>query len=151
MKEIYCDNAATSFPKPPEVLRAIEEYTKNLGASAGRGAYPRALAAGEELGISFDLKNIADEEIKQTITRNIKSVDGDFRQAKIFKKWDKFFTSNIIKQFTVAKFRISCSSGTYVRSLANELGKIVGTGAIALEILRTKVGNYTLDKSFRGL
>lgn len=47
MQEIYCDNAATSYPKPPEVLKAIENYTKNIGASAGRGAYPRALAAGE--------------------------------------------------------------------------------------------------------
>ncbi|MFH1259199.1 MAG: aminotransferase class V-fold PLP-dependent enzyme [Elusimicrobiota bacterium] len=47
MKEIYFDNAATSFPKPPEVLAAINDYSLNLGASAGRGAYPRALATGK--------------------------------------------------------------------------------------------------------
>lgn len=44
LHEIYCDNAATSFPKPPGVLQAIIDYTNKLGASAGRGAYPRALA-----------------------------------------------------------------------------------------------------------
>lgn len=41
--EYYCDNAATSFPKAPGVLEALVHYTKHLGASAGRGAYPRAL------------------------------------------------------------------------------------------------------------
>lgn len=47
MTEIYFDNAATSFPKPKEVLKTICDYSRNLGASAGRGAYPRALATGK--------------------------------------------------------------------------------------------------------
>ena len=43
--EIYFDNAATSFPKPPSVERAMIDYLRNIGASAGRGAYPRAMAS----------------------------------------------------------------------------------------------------------
>ncbi|MCH2145794.1 MAG: aminotransferase class V-fold PLP-dependent enzyme [Phycisphaerales bacterium] len=35
----YFDNAATSFPKPPEVMQAMSEYAHELGASPGRGAY----------------------------------------------------------------------------------------------------------------
>ncbi len=46
---IYLDNAATSFPKPPEVLEAVVEYHTRIGASAGRGAYREALRAGEIL------------------------------------------------------------------------------------------------------
>ncbi|MFO0972569.1 MAG: aminotransferase class V-fold PLP-dependent enzyme [Phycisphaerae bacterium] len=46
---IYADNAATSFPKPPEVLAAMSDYAQRLGASAGRGAYREAVAAGELL------------------------------------------------------------------------------------------------------
>ncbi len=46
---IYCDNAATSFPKPPDVLAAMQHYAETLGASAGRGAYREAIEAGEML------------------------------------------------------------------------------------------------------
>jgi cysteine desulfurase family protein len=41
-KRIYLDHAATSFPKPAEVLEAIHSYTNEIGASAGRGAYREA-------------------------------------------------------------------------------------------------------------
>lgn len=46
---LYADNAATSFPKPPEVLEAVQAYALNIGAAAGRGAYREALQAGEIL------------------------------------------------------------------------------------------------------
>jgi cysteine desulfurase family protein len=37
------DNAATSFPKPREVSEAMTAYMRDIGASAGRGAYREAL------------------------------------------------------------------------------------------------------------
>lgn len=40
------DNAATSFPKPPQVLAAMTHYATELGASPGRGAYAEAREAG---------------------------------------------------------------------------------------------------------
>lgn len=39
------DNEAISYPKPEEVFRAMEKYMRHNGASAGRGAYRRALEA----------------------------------------------------------------------------------------------------------
>jgi cysteine desulfurase / selenocysteine lyase len=42
-REIYFDNAATSFPKPAAVEAGLLHYHRELGASAGRGAYPRAV------------------------------------------------------------------------------------------------------------
>jgi len=38
-RRIYLDNAATSFPKPPEVLEAMTRYATDVGVSPGRGAY----------------------------------------------------------------------------------------------------------------
>ena len=49
MKRRYFDNAATSFPKPPTVMAAMERYARELGASPGRGAYREAREAGELL------------------------------------------------------------------------------------------------------
>jgi cysteine desulfurase family protein len=42
-RRLYMDNAATSFPKPREVLGAMSDYMRDIGASAGRGAYQEAL------------------------------------------------------------------------------------------------------------
>ncbi|SFR11088.1 aminotransferase class V-fold PLP-dependent enzyme [Desulfoscipio geothermicus] len=42
---IYLDNAATSFPKPEAVYRAVDNFLRNIGASSGRGAYRKALQA----------------------------------------------------------------------------------------------------------
>jgi tRNA pseudouridine55 synthase len=39
---------------------------------------------------------------------------------------------------------VYCSSGTYVRSLANDLGKMLGTGAYLVGLRRTKSGRFTL-------
>lgn len=42
---IYLDNAATSYPKPEVVYRAIEDYMRKVGASPGRGTYGKAREA----------------------------------------------------------------------------------------------------------
>lgn len=39
---VYCDNAATSFPKPPGVVEAVAKAVGELGVAAGRGVYLRA-------------------------------------------------------------------------------------------------------------
>lgn len=44
-RRIYLDNAATSFPKPPCVLEAMNRYATENGASPGRGAYAEAREA----------------------------------------------------------------------------------------------------------
>lgn len=46
---IYLDNAATSFPKPPAVLRAVHECMELYGGNPGRGSHRLALRAAEEV------------------------------------------------------------------------------------------------------
>ncbi len=43
---IYLDNAATSFPKPPQVIRVMTEALQQYGANPGRGGHQMALQAG---------------------------------------------------------------------------------------------------------
>jgi tRNA pseudouridine55 synthase len=82
--------------------------------------------------------------IQADIFQQIAAVSGDFRQQAIKESWEVFFKTNNYQTFETATFQLSCSSGTYVRSLAHELGKQLGTGAITLDILRTRVGDYYL-------
>ncbi len=41
-------------------------------------------------------------------------------------------------------FRISCSKGTYIRSIARDLGVLLGCGAHLTELCRTRIGTYFL-------
>src|SRR5438132_7679516 len=48
---------------------------------------------------------------------------------------------------SVAHFVIECSSGTYIRSLAHEMGQKLGGGAHLAEITRTAVGEFSLEQA----
>jgi len=48
---------------------------------------------------------------------------------------------------SIARFVVECGAGTYIRSLANDLGKLHGAGAHLAEIVRTAVGEFTLDQA----
>ena len=43
---IYLDNAATSWPKPPEVLRAVNGVMSRPVGNPGRGGHRASLCAG---------------------------------------------------------------------------------------------------------
>ncbi len=45
------------------------------------------------------------------------------------------------------KFKINCSKGTYIRSLANDFGSAAGVGAYLSQLRRTKIGNYSVDNA----
>ncbi len=46
-------------------------------------------------------------------------------------------------------FRIICSSGTYIRALAQALGKALGCGAYLAKLRRIRVGPYTIDQAVK--
>jgi len=39
-------------------------------------------------------------------------------------------------------FRVVCSTGTYIRSIANDIGRLLGCGAYLQGLRRTKIGNF---------
>ena len=47
----------------------------------------------------------------------------------------------------IARFVIECSSGTYIRSLAHEMGQKMGCGAHLAEITRLAVGEFSLEQA----
>lgn len=50
-------------------------------------------------------------------------------------------------KWPILKIRVSCSTGTYIRSLAHDIGQKLGCGAYLNELRRTKVGKFTLDQA----
>lgn len=58
------------------------------------------------------------------------------------------FKLEIIKiELPVVKVRIACSSGTYIRSIARDLGETLGCGGCLKSLVREQAGLFWLDKS----
>ncbi len=47
----------------------------------------------------------------------------------------------------VIGFRVVCSTGTYIRSLAHDFGKELGSGGYLSSLCRTRIGSFTIDQS----
>jgi tRNA pseudouridine55 synthase len=43
--------------------------------------------------------------------------------------------------------RVICSKGTYIRALARDIGQQLGCGAYLKKLIRTRIGDYTIDEA----
>lgn len=50
-------------------------------------------------------------------------------------------------EWPLLKLKISCSSGTYIRALARDIGRELGCGAYVEKLVRTKIGPYSLRQA----
>lgn len=86
----------------------------------------------------YDIKKIGErfasgKVLRDEVVDRLSLVNGDFRQKEILLNWDEFGLKNKDKEFKVVKLHVSCSSGTYIRRLASDLG------GMCLTIKRTKI------------
>jgi tRNA pseudouridine55 synthase len=92
----------------------------------------------------LEIKQESLEDVVLDIVGNIKKVKGDFRQKETIKLWKKTLEKNEEAKATTIKLLISCSSGTYMRSMANSLGTSLSIPALALRIKRTRIGKFKI-------
>lgn len=111
---------------------------------ANKGELPETMPT-KEVEI-YDIEILEEREISsqvllKEINKKIMKVTGDFRQSEILDLWQKSL-NDLTGKHSIIKLRVSCSSGTYMRSLAHNSGKNLGVPAIAYSIKRTGVGEY---------
>ncbi len=119
--------------------------------------------------IPFDGEKVTKEKIERVLPTFIgrqnqippqysaKNIQGEraykkARKGEVFElpaKEIEIFACNLLEQteedtFT---FQIVCSSGTYIRSVARDLGKALGTEAVMSSLCRTASGKFTLENS----
>lgn len=119
----------------------------------------------EQIGIN-DLTNITEEKIFSAVKNFVgkitqmppmfsavkvggKSLYHLARKGKTVERAPRQVT---VYDFTVTKiqlpevyFEITCSKGTYIRAIADDLGKLLGCGGIISSLRRTKIGDYSVD------
>jgi tRNA pseudouridine55 synthase len=76
------------------------------------------------------------------VTDPRKRLGADFRRGTILPQWDALLM-NRVEPFTVVTIVATVSSGTYMRTVAEEMGARLGTKGLALSIHRTRIGTYT--------
>jgi tRNA pseudouridine55 synthase len=54
---------------------------------------------------------------------------------------------NIGINYPLVEFEVTVSSGTYIRSLVNDLGRKLKTGALTTELRRLRVGSYKIEQA----
>ena len=75
------------------------------------------------------------------LAREGKVVDVPTRQVTIY-------NLNVLDySYPVIRIRAHVSSGTYIRTLAEDIGKTLGIGAYTQELRRTKVGEYSIEQA----
>ncbi|PIR68147.1 hypothetical protein COU49_02215 [Candidatus Nomurabacteria bacterium CG10_big_fil_rev_8_21_14_0_10_35_16] len=91
------------------------------------------------------LKKISNKKLLTNIEKRIKKVEGDFRQKEILKIWNQALNvKHSVFNINIVSFKIKCSSGTYVRGIANSLGNKIDIPALAFSIKRTKIGKWSI-------
>jgi tRNA pseudouridine55 synthase len=156
--------------KPATIKKALNEFrgtvpmeyppfsSKTVGGKPlfewARGGTLSAIVLPQRTVTVYDITlegvyKIGEKDLFNYIEENVDKVQGDFRQEEVLRLWRERLRSEGEREFPCATVKISCSSGTYARSIAHGMGKELGCPALALHILRTKVGEYEMDKAIR--
>lgn len=115
------------------------------GLAMERPAMPRAITSIEAIGRRVeDGAALAEEAARRTAL-----VRGTFRQEAIAARWRERAGELAGHSFELAALRVACSSGTYMRSLAWDLGAAVGAPSLAWRIRRTRAGALRLEDARR--
>ncbi len=77
-----------------------------------------------------------------------------YKDARKGKEIDRPTREIEVKEFVVTSFelpfigfRVVCSKGTYVRSLANDVGAFLGCGGYLKQLTRTRIGEFRLEEA----
>ena len=97
------------------------------------------------MGVNYkDLQNILQSRLMEKEHMNLQK-----EKNVLIKEKEIIINELKILNFSspVIEFYISCSKGTYIRSIARDLGEKLGCGAYLSELRRTKIGSFCVDNA----
>mgnify|MGYP001608922374 CR=1 FL=1 len=90
---------------------------------------------------------ISSKKLLKFIINKINNVNGDFRQSEILDNWNNILRED--EYYLVVDLNVECSSGTYIRAIAQDLGSKINCGALLLSLKRIRVGKFLIRDSMR--
>ena len=153
------------FTKKIEQFQAQEkEYTGIITLGATTPSYDLET----EINQTFDISNITEEQIFEATSLFLGEIEQqppvfsalkkegkrlyEFARAgeaiEVPKRKITIFTFEITKiDLPQVSFRIVCSKGTYIRSIAHDFGKSLNNGGHLSALRRTKIGEFSIEKA----
>lgn len=77
--------------------------------------------------------------------QGVARVSGSFRQDAILQRWSEVAAHDGCRPLAAVQLTVACGGGTYVRSLAHELGRRLRCGGMLAALRRIRVGPWTAD------
>lgn len=154
--------------KIPELQGLIKEYTGTITLGATRPSYDMET----EIDAEFPTDHISPELIEEALNQFRGEIDQYPPVFSALKKDGKRLYEFARKgedvvieprkvevhEFEITnynlphlEFRIVCSKGTYIRSLAHDLGKALESGGFLSALRRTKIGDFNVDNAINPL
>lgn len=158
---IICTGKAT------KLIESFQYQTKEYVATLRLGATTPSHDLETEVDATYPTEHITRELVEQTLTRFVGTisqvppafsackVDGRraYKMARKGQAVELKPKELVIDEIELLDFspeslriRIVCSKGTYIRALARDLGEALGSGAYLTGLVRTRVGDVTLDR-----
>lgn len=159
---IVCTGKFTK--KIPEIQDAPKEYWTEIKIGVQTESYDTEKP---EI-LQTDYSHITEENIHQTLEKFLGEIDQKppvFSALKIdgkraydlarkgeevemkSRKTTILYLNNIEINLPFVSFTVGCSKGTYIRSLAHDIGQELGVGAYLTQLRRTKIGDYTVTEA----
>ena len=155
--------------KKKKDIHQIQDADKTYTGTFFLGATTECYDSEKDVNQTFDISTISQEDILKcaesfigeqeqfppahsAVKINGKRAYELARQGKEVEIKSKKIT---IKSFEISainlpliEFKVICTKGTYIRSLANDFGKKLNNGAYLHSLRRTQIGNYRLEDAF---
>jgi tRNA pseudouridine55 synthase len=142
-----------------EIQSQTKEYTGTITVGATTPSYDLET----EVNATFSTEHITESLIEETTKQFIGEIDQKppvfsaikkdgkrlYEHARAGEAVEIAFRKTTIHEFEITRialpeidFRVQCSKGTYIRSLAFDFGKALNSGAYLSALRRTKIGDY---------
>ena len=159
---IVCTGKFTK--KIPEIQDAPKEYWAEIKIGAQTESYDTEKP---EI-LHQDFSHITENFIKETLEKFVGEIDQKppvFSAIKIdgnraydlaragkdvemkYRKTTIHYIKNVEVNLPLVSFTVGCSKGTYIRSLAHDIGQSLGVGAYLTQLRRTKIGEYSVENA----
>ena len=147
-----------------DIQAQAKEYTGTITVGATTPSYDLET----EVDATFPTEHITSELIQETAKQFLGEIDQKppvfsaikkegkrlYEHARAGEEVEIAFRKTTIYEFEITKinlpeidFRIKCSKGTYIRSLAFDFGKALNSGGYLSSLCRTKIGEFKLENA----
>ena len=161
---IICTGKAT------RQIESFQHLTKEYVATLKLGETTPSFDLETEVEQTFETKHITKELVEETLKKfvgTIKQIPPAFSACKVngeraYKMARKGEAVELKPKLLVIdeielldfnmpeiKIRVVCSKGTYIRALARDIGSALNSGAHLVGLVRTRVGDITIDKCLK--